>query len=98
MNLTVPDISHAVYPVMSKYHVRRARLFGSFSRNEQHAKSDVDILVSFAKPIDGWSFSGMVRELEDVLGRPVDLVTENALSEHIKPHILDTLIPLYGER
>lgn len=81
--IIISDIARVVPPVMAKYRVKRARLFGSFARNEQRSDSDVDILVSFAKPIDGWSFSGMARELEEILGRPVDLVTENARSDSI---------------
>ncbi len=92
------DISEAAEPILKKYGVKRAQAFGSAARNEMRPESDVDILVSFNKPIDGWSFTGMVYELEEALGRPVDLVTEAGLSDILKPYITSELQPLYDER
>jgi len=83
---------------MKKYGVRRARLFGSIASDNATPESDVDILVSFLQPIDGWTYAGMARELEEALQRPVDLVTENALSDYLRPRIKSELTPLYEER
>lgn len=60
--------------------VLKAWLFGSFSRNEQTAESDVDIIVQLDKshPI-GLKFFGMWNDLEELLGRKVDLVSEGTL-------------------
>ena len=60
--------------------VLKAWLFGSFSREEQTPDSDVDILVLLDKsrPI-GLKFFGMWSDLEDLLGRKVDLVSEGTL-------------------
>lgn len=60
--------------------VLKAYLFGSFSRNEETAESDVDILVELDKsrPI-GLRFFGMVEDLQTILGRKVDLVSEGSL-------------------
>ncbi len=87
-----------VAPIIKKYGVKRARLFGSVATGSSRPDSDVDILVSFTRPIDGWTYAGMARELEEALSRPVDLVTENALSDYIKPRIESDLTPLYEER
>lgn len=60
--------------------VLKAWLFGSFSRGEETKDSDVDIIVALdkSKPI-GLSFFGMWTDLEELLGRKVDLVSEGAL-------------------
>ena len=60
--------------------VLKAWLFGSFSRNEQRPDSDVDIIVLLDKsrPI-GLKFFGMWNDLEELLGRKVDLVSEGTL-------------------
>ncbi|MBI3828504.1 MAG: nucleotidyltransferase family protein [Planctomycetes bacterium] len=69
--------------------VRRCGLFGSFVRNEPKERSDVDILVEFdpeQKTFD--RFMKLAFFLEDLFGRRVELVTTEALSPHIGPHIL----------
>ena len=60
--------------------VLKAWLFGSFSRNEQTPDSDVHIIVLLDKsrPI-GLKFFGMWNDLEELLGRKVDLVSEGTL-------------------
>ena len=60
--------------------VLKAWLFGSFSRNEQTPDSDVDIIVLLDKsrPI-GLKFFGMWNDLEELLGRKVELVSEGTL-------------------
>lgn len=69
------------------YFVEKIGYFGSFSRNEQNEKSDLDILVSFKKPL-GWSFFDLRDLLENKLGLKIDLVTENALKPRLKENIL----------
>ena len=61
--------------------VLRAWLFGSFARGEETPDSDVDILVEFdhSSPIGLFAYARMHRELEERLGRKVDLVEEGTL-------------------
>jgi predicted nucleotidyltransferase len=69
--------------------VKSIGLFGSFVRGNQTSRSDVDVLVEF-RP-DGYSFDHFMELsffLEDLFGRKVDLVTIEALSPYIGPHIL----------
>ncbi len=74
----------AVIKELSRYFstqpVLKAWLFGSFSRGEETPDSDVDIIVSLdkSKPI-GLKFFGMWSDLEELLGRKVDLVSEGTL-------------------
>ncbi|MBI2864161.1 MAG: nucleotidyltransferase family protein [Chloroflexi bacterium] len=69
--------------------VRRCGLFGSFVRNVSRDQSDVDILVDFEpgqKTFD--HFMQIAFYLEDLFGRPVDLITTESLSPYIGPYIL----------
>ena len=61
--------------------VLKAWLFGSFARGEEHEDSDVDILVKFDRtlPVGLFAYVRMNRELEEKLGRKVDLVEEGTL-------------------
>ena len=56
-------------------------IFGSFARGEENANSDVDLLIQFdhSTPIGLFSYARMHRELEERLGRKVDLVEEGTL-------------------
>ena len=61
--------------------VLKAWLFGSYARGEETPSSDVDILVvlDHSQPV-GLKFFGMYEDLKELLGRPVDLVTEPSLA------------------
>ena len=74
-----------------KYFVERIGYFGSFTRNEQTNQSDLDLLVSFNKPL-GWEFFDLITLLEDELQLKVDLVSEKALKEQLKETILKSII------
>ncbi|WP_211315735.1 nucleotidyltransferase family protein [Isoalcanivorax indicus] len=70
-----------------EYDVRSLALFGSMSRDEAREGSDIDILVSFDGPATSARYFGVQFYLEDLLGHPVDLVTEKALRPELKPYI-----------
>lgn len=76
--------------------VKRAYLFGSYARNEASKDSDLDILVELdhVRPM-GMKFFAYQAELEDLLHRKVDLVSEEGLSKHIKPFIDKDKILIY---
>ncbi len=70
-----------------QYPVERVSLFGSFARNEATEDSDIDLLVRFKETIDLFAFVTITQELSELLGRKVDLVTENALHPTFKKYI-----------
>ena len=78
--MTTNMIINTVADYFKAQPVLKAWLFGSFSRNEQTPESDVDIIVQLDKshPI-GLKFFGMCSDLEELLGRKVDLVSEGTL-------------------
>ena len=67
--------------------VDRLALFGSTVRDAARADSDIDILVSFDGPATSERYFGVQFFLEDLLGRPVDLVTDKALRPELRPFI-----------
>jgi predicted nucleotidyltransferase len=70
--------------------VKRLGLFGSFVRGEQGATSDVDILAEFEPGQRTFDhFIQLSFLLEELLGRRIELVTPEALSPYIGPHILE---------
>jgi hypothetical protein len=70
-----------------RFGVTGLALFGSTARDAAGAGSDVDILVVFDGPATSERYFGVQFYLEDVLGRPVDLVTEKALRPELRPYI-----------
>ncbi len=76
--------------------VIKAYLFGSYARNEQDEKSDIDILVEldYTQKV-GMEYIRMKLELEDLLNNKVDLVSAGGLSKYIKPYIEKDKILIY---
>ena len=75
-------------PVMAnRFGVLELALFGSTIRDEARPDSDVDILVSFDRPTDPECYFGVQFYIEDLLGRPVDLVTDKALRAELRPYV-----------
>jgi predicted nucleotidyltransferase len=85
---TVLDILRAHKPVlMQRFGVVRLSLFGSVSRDNASAGSDVDILVGFDGPATSDRYFGLLFYLEDLLGGAIDLVTEKALRAELRPFV-----------
>ena len=76
----------------TRFGVTRLSLFGSMARDEASESSDIDILVSFDGPATSRRYFGVLFFLEDMLGRPVDLVTDKALRAELKPYVEQSLI------
>lgn len=75
-------------PVLAaRYGVTELALFGSTVRDSARPDSDIDILVGFEGPATSSRYFGVQFYLEDLLGRPVDLVTTKALRPELRPFI-----------
>ena len=87
-NFEIENKLKELKPVLHrKYFVDKIGYFGSYSRNEQNEDSDIDILVSFKKPL-GWEFFDLQELLENELKLKVDLVSEKALKKQLRQIIL----------
>jgi len=71
---------------------KNPRVFGSVARGEDTPSSDLDILVT-VQPDAAWTFVSTSRELSDLLGVKVDVVTEGGLGEKHR-RILAEAVPL----
>lgn len=79
-----------VAEVCRRYDVQELFVFGSAARGDHEAESDIDILVDF-KPgarIGLVKFASLNEELQDLLGRRVDLVTKTGLKPRVRPYVL----------
>ena len=73
--------------LVKRFGVTRLALFGSTARNEAGNDSDIDIVVSFDGPATSRRYFGVQFMLEDELGHTIDLVTEKAMRQELKPFI-----------
>lgn len=70
------------------------RLFGSVVRGEARAESDVDLLVDVTAQTSSWFPIGLILDLEKLLGRRVEIVTERALNKDLREKVLREAVPL----
>ena len=70
------------------------RVFGSVARGETGLASDVDLLIDVGPTTSAWFPAGLILDLEDLLGRRVEVVTERALNPDLRDTVLREAIPL----
>lgn len=70
------------------------RIFGSAARGEARSDSDIDLLVKPGPKTSPWFPAGLILDLEELLGRKVDVLTEGALHWYIRDRILAEAVPL----
>jgi predicted nucleotidyltransferase len=86
------EINNSIINYLRPYYPERIGIFGSFARNEQTPSSDIDILVKFRNTISLLDLAKMHRELSQILGREIDLVTEPSLKNgRLKKYIYKDL-------
>jgi predicted nucleotidyltransferase len=72
--------------VLDRFTVKKIGLFGSYARNEQTKKSDIDFLVEFQEPTFD-HFMGLIDYLENLFQKKVEVITDGSLSVHVKLYI-----------
>jgi predicted nucleotidyltransferase len=70
------------------------RVFGSMSRGDARDDSDVDLLVSLAPGTSALALGGLLLDAEELLGRRVDVVTEQGLHPALRDQVLHDAVPL----
>ena len=83
-----------VLRIAGKYGAHHVRIFGSVARGEADPQSDVDFLVELDPGRSLLDLGGLQFELEALLGRPVDVVTERGLKARIRERVLREAIPV----
>lgn len=92
--LTLAQVKPCVLRVTKKYGVTNVRIFGSFARGEQRRTSDVDLLVDLPKGMTLLDLVGLKLDLEDQLGRKVDVVPARSIKPALRDSILADARPL----
>jgi predicted nucleotidyltransferase len=87
-HLTVKKIKEKIIPILKEAGVTRSALFGSYVRGEENEASDIDILVDYPEGKSLFDFISTKMELEDVLGKRVDLVEYKTIKPRLKDYIL----------
>lgn len=72
----------------------RVRIFGSYARGEEKQPSDIDLIVEMEPGRSLVDIIAIKQDLEDLVHKKVDVVTENALSPYIREEILKEAVPL----
>jgi uncharacterized protein len=84
-----------ILEIAAKHGAYNLRVFGSVARGEADEQSDIDLLVDYSLDrITPWFPAGLKLELEQLLGRKVDIATEPALKDRIREQVLKEAIPL----
>lgn len=78
----------------SRHGATNVRVFGSMARGDADAASDVDFLVDFEPGRSLLDLAGLLIDLEDLLGHPVDVVTEPGLKARIRQRVLAEAVPV----
>jgi len=83
-----------ILEIAKKHGAHNLRVFGSAARGEGNEESDVDFLVEVGPVHSAWFPAGLVADLQDLLGIPVDVVTTDGLHWFIKERVLQEARPL----
>ncbi|MDI6450445.1 nucleotidyltransferase family protein [Anaerobaca lacustris] len=94
MSAVTEQIRQATLAILQRYGVARAALFGSATGNRLRPDSDVDILVQIDRDIGLLDFVALKMELQDALGRKVDLVEYDAIKPRLRDSILSNQEPI----
>lgn len=83
-----------ILEIARKHGAQNVRLFGSLARGNGRQDSDVDLLVSMESGSSLLDIIAIKQDIEDLLGRKVDVVTEDSLSPYIREEILKEAVNL----
>ena len=84
-----------ILQIAAKHGAHNVRIFGSVARGEDDEKSDIDFLIDYdLSKISPWFPSGLMQDLQSILGRKVDIVTVEGLKERIRERVLEEAIAL----
>jgi len=83
-----------ILKIASRYGAKKIRVFGSVVRGEDRPDSDVDFLVDLEEGRSLMDLGGLLMDLQKLLGRNVDVVTEKGLHWYIKDRILHEARPI----
>lgn len=97
MTASTSNYIHKIVAYLKGQPIIRAWLFGSYSRGEETPDSDIDILVDYDKsqPISLLKICSIIIDLEDILGKKVDLVENGSLKDFAVASVNNDKILIY---
>lgn len=95
MNFSLEKTKNTIMPILKNAGATRASFFGSVARGEANEDSDVDILVQLPESLSLFGFIQIKLDLEDALGRKVDLVEYHTLKSAIKDGVLKEQVSIF---
>jgi hypothetical protein len=96
--MNIEKLKKQITPVLEKYGVRRASLFGSSARGQDTEDSDIDILVELGEKGGLFTLASLKRELEQETGAEVDLLTFNSINPLLKEDVLKDELSIYEQQ
>ena len=94
MDSLIETHRHQILELATQRGAQRIRVFGSMARGQALATSDVDFLVEMQSGKSAFALGGLLMDLQDLLGRRVDVVTPNALHPAIRDEVLNEAVDL----
>jgi predicted nucleotidyltransferase len=94
--MNIEEVKLKITPILIRYGIKRAAVFGSVARGEARSDSDVDLLVELHEPLGLFKFAQLNYILEDALNKKVDLVKNTSIKPSFKTNILREAIYIYG--
>jgi predicted nucleotidyltransferase len=94
MDSIVREHRDEILAVAARHGARSIRLFGSLARGEARPDSDVDLLVELEPGRSLLDLIAIKQDLEDILDRSVDVLTERSLSPYLRDRVLEDAVPL----
>jgi len=98
INMELEGLKSKIIPILERYEVKRAAVFGSFVRGEHKKESDIDILIEFKGEKSLLDLAGLKIELEETLKRKVDVLTYTSLHPLLKERILKEQKMILGKK
>lgn len=97
ISLKLKRIQSKFTPIFKKYPIKKAGLFGSVVRGEDTDGSDIDVLVDFLPNarLSLFDIVGIEQDLEDVIGRDIDLVQYKTIKPALRKYILPNEVRIY---
>jgi len=92
---TLSRLPALISPVLRRYGIKSASVFGSVARGDDDAASDVDLLVEYPEGMTAMTAARLKLELEELLGRSVDLVPSRYLKAHVRPSAMAEQVRIY---
>jgi predicted nucleotidyltransferase len=88
------DKREDILRIAAKHGAHNVRVFGSVARGEADDKSDIDVLVEMEPGRSLLDMGGLLMDLQELLGRKVDVVSEKGLRDRIRDRVMKEAIPL----